>query len=42
MEVRARSRQHPATAQTHERKKAAWVRGVVCCGTQTHTMTVVA
>jgi len=37
--VGARTRQ-PPTVQTHK-LKLVWVRGVVCCGTQTHTMTVV-
>ena len=36
----ARTRQ-PPTTQTIE-KKLMWVRGVVCCSTQTQTLTVVA
>jgi hypothetical protein len=37
----ARTRQ-PPTAQTHERKISVVHQGVVCRGTQTHTLTVVA
>ena len=32
----------PLTAQTHNRKKLVWVRGVVCRSTQTQSLTVVA
>jgi DNA replicative helicase MCM subunit Mcm2 (Cdc46/Mcm family) len=32
----------PLTAQTHNRKKLVWVRGVVCRSTQTQSSTVVA
>jgi len=38
--VGARTRQ-PPTAQTHERNKLVWVRGVVRRGTQTRILTVV-
>jgi len=41
--IGARTRQ-PPTVQTHykQKKNLVWVRGVVCRGTQTHTMIVVA